>query len=64
MSGVTAGTFFPRATRAIAESNQEKLGNDWNWHQVHSKQFLGVSFMGECKLIFHEIDCLKAKKGR
>ena len=26
---------------------------------MHSKQFLEVSFMGECKLIFHEINCLK-----
>ena len=37
-----------------------------NWgmigrYQVHSKRFLGVSFTGECKLTFHEIDCLKTK---
>ena len=30
-------------------------------HQVHSKRSLGVSFTGECKLIFHEIDYLKTK---
>ena len=28
---------------------------------MHSKRFLGVSFTGECELIFHEIDYLKAK---
>ena len=56
MSGVTT-LVFPRAApqHASAESNQE------NWemigrHQVHSKQLLGVSFTGECILIFHILE--------
>ena len=46
--------------RASAESNQENWGMIGR-HQVNSKRFLGVSFTGECRLIFHEIGYLKTK---
>ena len=61
MSGVTTWVFPCAAPQhASAESNQE------NWemigrYQVHSKQFLGVSFTGKYILIFHKTDYLKTK---
>ena len=45
-------------------SEMNPIRKNWGMigrHQVHLKAFLGVSFMGECKLIFHEIDFLETK---
>ena len=57
--------FFPRATGQLnpIRKNWGMIGR----HQVHSKWFLGVSFTGDCELIFLEMDYLKGplnNKGR
>ena len=60
ISRVTAYVFFTRL--GVTELNPiRKNCGRIERHQVNSKRFLGVSFTGECKLVFHETDYLKTK---